>query len=363
MLLGTVAWLVDEHDTAQRRLARAAELMLRADAPGELAQTLIALGQVRFEMGRWDGRPRRPRGLLAESPRRAAGVPEPRRRGAAGPGRRRRGRRGRAMEIVRAIEVAVDPGEWASLTCDLIRTKALAALGAGDHALATRICGACSATTAPRCTGARPCWLSVTSRPPRPGPDAPTRSCRCIDWAAATSASAQPARRDGPGPSPGQRVRSGRRAVASTRRWRRGRGDLAVRACQRRARVRRWLRRQRRPSVARGPAAGGASTFERLGAPAWAEMARSELRAAGVTSGSAPRARGHPHPQERQVVPPGRDRPQQPGDRGGALPLSSHRRHAPAPRLPQARGDDPWPASRRRRRPRGLMRATSRSAR
>ena len=54
MLLGSTAWVIGEHDVAHRRLARAAELMLRADAPGELAQTLLALGLVRFEIGRWD---------------------------------------------------------------------------------------------------------------------------------------------------------------------------------------------------------------------------------------------------------------------------------------------------------------------
>ena len=54
MLLGSVAWLVDEHDAAQRRLSRAVELMQGTDATGELPQTLLALAHVRFEMGRWD---------------------------------------------------------------------------------------------------------------------------------------------------------------------------------------------------------------------------------------------------------------------------------------------------------------------
>ena len=109
MLLGTVAWLVDEHDAAQSRLARAAELMLRTDAPGELPQTLLALGQVRFEMGRWEEAEETAR-LLADSPRLAASsswatVPPSWGADSGGPRRRDPG-----SEIVQATEAAVDPG-------------------------------------------------------------------------------------------------------------------------------------------------------------------------------------------------------------------------------------------------------------
>ena len=47
-----------------------------------------------------------------------------------------------------------------------------------------------------------------------------------------------------------------------------------------------WLRRRRQPTAARQHLHAAMTTFERLGAPAWAEMARGELRAAGVTIGS-----------------------------------------------------------------------------
>jgi DNA-binding CsgD family transcriptional regulator len=43
----------------------------------------------------------------------------------------------------------------------------------------------------------------------------------------------------------------------------------------------RWLRRQRRPAQARQPLRSAVSTFEIIGATAWAEQARTELRAAG----------------------------------------------------------------------------------
>ena len=232
MLLGSVAWMVDEHDAAQRRLAQAAELMLRADAPGELPQTLLALGLVRFEMGRWDDAEEtarllsdvaEARGLeflshaAAELQARVAAV---------------RGDATRAVEILQAIEAAVDPGEWVSLTCDLIRTRGLLALGAGDHALAyAHLRGPSSTTTAPRCTGARPCSASATSRL------AAARTGRADRGGPADRLGVGPrrrapqrARRDDRGPSRGERLRRGRRAARSSDAVAEAGRGLAVRA-------------------------------------------------------------------------------------------------------------------------------------
>ena len=240
MLLGTVAWLVDEHEVAQRRLSRAAELMLRADAPGELAQTLLALGQVRFEMGRWDEAEEtarllsdfaEARGLeflshaAAELKARVAAV---------------RGDAARASEIVQAIEAAVDPGEWASLTCDLIRTRGLVALSAGDHALAY----AHLQVALPR--RRHPAALAhVRARPRRPrarrGPDRARRRGGPADrlGGGPRRRAPQRARRDGRGPGQGERLRRGRPGRVRGGRRGRGRRDLAVRAGHREARVRR----------------------------------------------------------------------------------------------------------------------------
>lgn len=51
MLTGATAWLLDEPETALRRLGRAAEMMSRGIAAGQLIQTLMALGQVQFDLG------------------------------------------------------------------------------------------------------------------------------------------------------------------------------------------------------------------------------------------------------------------------------------------------------------------------
>jgi len=45
-----------------------------------------------------------------------------------------------------------------------------------------------------------------------------------------------------------------------------------------------WLRRQRRVADARAPLRSARNAFDALGAPAWAERARQELRATGETS-------------------------------------------------------------------------------
>ncbi|GAA0624180.1 LuxR family transcriptional regulator [Sporichthya brevicatena] len=64
-----------------------------------------------------------------------------------------------------------------------------------------------------------------------------------------------------------------------------------------------WLRRQRRSSDARGPLRVARDTFDALGAVAWSERTRAELRAAGERSNvRTPEARDHLTPQELQIA-------------------------------------------------------------
>ncbi|HEX2314076.1 MAG TPA: LuxR C-terminal-related transcriptional regulator, partial [Thermomonospora sp.] len=65
-----------------------------------------------------------------------------------------------------------------------------------------------------------------------------------------------------------------------------------------------WLRRDRRPSEARPHLRSALETFERLGAPPWAERARTELRAAGESAADGGRADllSRLTPQELQVA-------------------------------------------------------------
>lgn len=55
MLLGAAAWLLDEPVIAVERLSRSIDMKRRADQPGEMTQTLIALALVQFSVGDYDG--------------------------------------------------------------------------------------------------------------------------------------------------------------------------------------------------------------------------------------------------------------------------------------------------------------------
>jgi DNA-binding CsgD family transcriptional regulator len=64
-----------------------------------------------------------------------------------------------------------------------------------------------------------------------------------------------------------------------------------------------WLRRRQQAGDARAPLRAARDTFDALGAGAWAERARRELRAAGERSGQpAPRALDLLAPQEQQIA-------------------------------------------------------------
>ena len=304
MLLGSVAWLVDEHHAAQGHLSRALELMQGTDATGELPQTLLALAQVRFEMGWWDEAEETSR-LLSDVAE-ARGLDflgysssEVRARIAAA-----RGDADRSAEIVQTIEASVDPGEWASLTCDLIRTKGLAAVSARDPALAyAHLRGLFRDDGSP--LHWRTSLLAIgdlAAAAVRTGHG--DQVLRPIEWAVAHV-----------GEYPSARVAMAvARAVANTS------GAAAGPAFEEAVAVEGgdvwpfelanaqleygvWLRRQRRPTVAREQLQAALTTFERLRAPAWVEMARSELRAAGVATGvPAASSLSTLTTQERQIV-------------------------------------------------------------
>jgi DNA-binding NarL/FixJ family response regulator len=64
-----------------------------------------------------------------------------------------------------------------------------------------------------------------------------------------------------------------------------------------------WLRRRQQAGESRAPLRAARDTFDALGADAWAERARRELRAAGERSGQpAPRALDLLAPQELQIA-------------------------------------------------------------
>jgi DNA-binding CsgD family transcriptional regulator len=63
-----------------------------------------------------------------------------------------------------------------------------------------------------------------------------------------------------------------------------------------------WLRRRRRVLESRAPLESAAETFDGLGVAPWAERARQELRATGMTSRRSPESRDELTPQELQIA-------------------------------------------------------------
>ena len=333
MLLGSVAWLVDEHDAAQRppvpgRRADAAARTPRASClrPCSLWHTCGS---------RWGGgtRPRRPHGSCPTSPRPAASTSwathaaEVCRPGSRPCAAMRVGR----SEIVQATEAAVDPGEWASLTCDLIRTRALAARERRRPCARLRP----AARTLPRrrhpaALAHVPAGCSATSRPPQPAPARADQVAPAIEWAVAHV-----------GEHPSARVSMAvARAVANISGATAGPsfeeavavegGDtwpFELANAQLEYGV--WLRRQRRPTDAREQLQAALTTFERLRRPGLGRD--GSLGAAGRRGGDR-RTDGQllvdPHHPGAPDRAPGGHRAEQPRDR---------RRRCSSLRAPSAR--------------------------
>ena len=107
----------------------------------------------------------------------------------------------------------------------------------------------------------------------------------------------------------------------------------------------RWLRRQRRAADSRAPLRSAREAFDALGARAFAEQARAELRAAGERSqGPETRAWQNLSPQELQIAQLAADGLSNREIGDPALPLAPHGRLAPVPGVPEARHHLPGPA-------------------
>ena len=118
-----------------------------------------------------------------------------------------------------------------------------------------------------------------------------------------------------------------------------------------------WLRREKRKADARTQLRAAVETFERIGAAPWAERARTELTATGITGRAAEHGpAGEPHAAGAADRPAGRAGPVQQGHRRAALPQLADRRAPPLQGVPEARGGLPG----RARRPAARLSGTGR---
>ncbi len=133
MLIGATAWLLDEHGTARERLTRAVEVMQRTGVLQPLPQTVMALGQVQFDMGQYDEADRSGRLMLDIGE--AQGLPyyravgrELRARVAAV-----RGDHQAAIDEIDRLLADTEPGQSAALEANLHVDRALALAGLRDY--------------------------------------------------------------------------------------------------------------------------------------------------------------------------------------------------------------------------------------
>ncbi|MFC7494907.1 MULTISPECIES: AAA family ATPase [unclassified Nocardioides] len=302
MLLGATAWLLDEPAVAIERLERSLDMMRRADQPGQMTQTLSALALVQFAVGDYDAVDQAGRLVLdiAESRNQSYAMVdayEVQARAAA-----IRGDVDRARELCGRVLQETAVGEAIALEVIVRVTMSWVRLAESD------VQGAWHEIR----------WIFDDDGEPRH----PHISYRELGHYAATAtragATEELARvvavaeqRLGDGPYHQLHLARARALLAGedaepwhlaavrepmSRQWP---FDLANAQLEYGA----WLRRRHRQAEARLQLQSALETFVRLGTPAWQDLARTELRAAGVaTAAPEPLAWADLTAQEREVV-------------------------------------------------------------
>lgn len=306
-LLGGTAWLLDQHQTGLRRLARASELAQRSGASQQVAQPVMALGQVQFDLGMYDDADRSGR-LLVDigeaqglSYYRTVGR-ELRARVAAVRGDARG-----ALDELDSLAAGIEPGQTASLGASVAVGRAHALVALLDHEgayLALRsLFGDDGAPRHPHLSylalgdlvaaavrvGRVSDVTSVVRSVERQLSDHPgDRMARVLARARAQLAD------DADAGAMFELAVSERGAPTWPFEWGNAQLEHGV-----------WLRRQRRSTDAQRALHEARQIFAWLGATAWVAAAEAELRAAGVRLEDAGgRSSGWEHltAQEREIV-------------------------------------------------------------
>lgn len=307
ILFGATGWLLDEHVLALQRLSRAARLLQRSGNTRSLAQALMALGQVQFDLGLYDGADHT--GQLIVDMSDAGGLlyhrvvgRELRARIAAV-----RGDHVHALKEIDALLALTDPGRSAAIEAVLLTSRAHALVGLQDHegafqdlralfrpngepvhvhvshlalpdlvAAAVRVGRADEVTDVVRCAEARLGGL--------PG----QRTGRLL-----ARAQAQLVNDESTGPLFEYAIHGD---DAANFPFEQASAELEYGT---------WLRRRRRTADARRALSGARRRFIRLGATSRAEVAETELRAAGVRTDDSARSStrwAELTAQEREIV-------------------------------------------------------------
>lgn len=284
MLLGASAWLLDESAAGRRHLRQSVDLMRRAHIPGQLGQTTVALAHVHFDVGEYDEADSN--GRILEDLGEAENIPyiraiglEIRARVAA-----IRGETERARELADEVMGELGTGQMRALVANLKHTYGY--LHVNDHDSA----GCYEQLRSLFHRNGSPLHSHISYRAFADLVAAAVRAGRIDDVQPVVDAAAKRMH------SPGRRQRL---MLARTRALLAGddaeefhvlaTGDAEAdqwpfELANARLEYGGWLRRHHRPTDARGYLRAAHDTFVRLGTRAWADLARTELRAAGVTT-------------------------------------------------------------------------------
>ena len=303
MMLGAVGWILNEPQVALPRLNRSIELMRRADTPGEMTQTLIALALVQFATGDYDAVDDAGRLVLdiAEARNQMYAVIDGHdlcSRVAA-----IRGDVDAARELCERVLLAIQVGRSLALETSVRISMSWVRMAEDDPV------GAWDEMR----------WLFHEDGTPRHEHICYRELGHYVVTAVRAGATAEAeqvlavAEERLRAPSDYHRLQLARaRALLAgedAEPWHReailvpGADRWPFELANAQLEFGGWLRRRHRPSEARAQLQPALDTFERLGTRAWVAMARSELRAAGVaTSPPEPSAWADLTGQERQVV-------------------------------------------------------------
>ena len=303
MLLGAAAWLLDEPGIAIERLGRSIELKRRADQPGEMTQTLIALALVQFSVGDYDAVDEAARLIqdIAEArnqPYAMVDSWELQARVAAV-----RGDVERARELLDRVLLEIPSDDATALEATSQVTMAWIRLAEQD------VPGAWNEVRPLFDADGQPRHVHISYRELGTYASAAVRAGALDELERVVAVAEQRF----PAPRPYHRIQLARaRALVSAEdaepwhlaavndpdgsRW-------PFEHANARLEYGAWLRRRHRPTEARTQLRAALDAFTRLGTRAWTELARAELRAAGVATEIAePSAWADLTGQERQIV-------------------------------------------------------------
>ncbi|HRD61071.1 MAG TPA: LuxR C-terminal-related transcriptional regulator [Nocardioides sp.] len=303
MLLGAVAWLLDESWIAERRLEHGLALMRDAQLPGQLSQTMRSLAQVKLDLAEYDEADRIGRVLVDLGDAENVGYVRNAGMSIRAAAAAIRGETTLARNLTEEVMLDLDVGQFLALEVMAAQTHAHVLFNEQD------VAGSYDQLRSTFHRDGTPVHEHVSYRSIADLVAAAVRAGRIDDVSSvmeeATRRLTRPSLRHQLALARARALLAGEDAeehhVFAT-----GHPDAdqwPFELANARLEYGSWLRRRHRATEARGFLRAAHDVFERLGARAWAELSGSELRASGVSvADTAGSTWDGLTAQERQVV-------------------------------------------------------------